>query len=142
MKKSIGKKVILRDVKTDRYGRIMALVYVDGLLVNEFLIKNGLAASSREGGEENEKIKAANDFARENRLGIFSSDCYQAEPLDSKCPIKGNINDVTKEKEYFVPACRHYSKVIVEKHTGETWFCSEKGAREAGFTLQSDCFRP
>lgn len=139
--KILDKKVILKGVKTDRYGRILALVYVDGFLVNEFLIKNGLAASTREGGDENDNIKAANDFARENRLGIFSPECYQEEPPNPKCPIKGNINDVTKKKEYLVPRCRHYTKVIIEKYAGEDWFCSEKEAREAGFTAQSDCFR-
>jgi len=140
-KKILNKKVILRDVKTDVFRRIMALVYVDGILVNEYLIKNGLAVTTREGADETENIKSANDFARENLLGIYSPKCYQKDPPDPKCPIKGNIDDRTKKKEYLVPSCRHYSKAIIEKNMGETWFCSEKEAKSAGFSPSSDCFR-
>lgn len=139
--KILNKKVILRDVKTDIYRRIMALVYVDGILVNEYLIKNGFAVTTREAADETENIKAANDFARANSLGVYSPKCYQKDPPDPKCPIKGNIDDRTKEKTYLVPECRHYSKVIVEKNMGETWFCSEKEAKAAGFSLLGDCFR-
>lgn len=39
----LGKKVVLRDLKTDQYGRIMAMVYLNGKTVNEYLIKNGFA---------------------------------------------------------------------------------------------------
>ena len=81
------------------------------------------------------------DFARENSLGVYSRKCYQKDPPDPKCPIKGNIDDRTKKKEYLIPSCRHYSKVIIEKNMGETWFCSEKEAKSAGFSLSSDCFR-
>lgn len=137
----LNKKVILRDVKTDQFRRIMALVYVDGILVNEYLIKNGFAVTTREGADETKNIKAANDFARANSLGVYSSKCYQINPPDPKCPIKGNIDDRTKKKEYLIPACRHYSKAIIEKNMGETWFCSEKEAKAAGFSPSSDCFR-
>lgn len=140
-KKILNKKVILRDVKTDIYRRIMALVYVDGTLVNEYLIKNGLAVTSREAADEKENIKAANDYARANSLGVYSKKCYQKDPPDPKCPIKGNIDDRTKKKEYLVPECRHYSKAIIEKNMGEEWFCTEKEAQKAGYTESSDCFR-
>lgn len=139
--KILNKKVILRDVKTDIFRRIMALVYIDGILVNEYLIKNGLAVTTREGMDETKNIKAANDFARANSLGVYSPECYQKDPPDPKCQIKGNIDDRTKKKEYLIPVCRHYSKAIIEKNMGETWFCSEKEAKTAGFSLSSDCIR-
>lgn len=139
VKMILGKKVILKYPKTDVYRRIMALVYVDGVLVNEYLIKNGFALSTREAGDETENIKAANDYARQNSLGVYGPECYQKEPPDPGCPIKGNVDDRTKAKEYLLPECRHYTKVIIERYAGEEWFCTEKEAKSAGFTLSSDC---
>jgi len=139
--KILGKKVVLRDLKTDMYGRIIAMVYLDGQLVNEYLIKNGFAVSTREGGIENTKIKAANDFARQNKIGVFSPKCYQIDPPNPQCPIKGNINDRTGEKEYLTPKCPDYSKTIIEKNMGEEWFCSETEAKKAGYKKSSSCSR-
>lgn len=137
-KKILGKRVVLRDVKTDIYRRIMALVYVNGELVNAYMIKNGFAVSTREAGQENAAVSAANLYAREHHLGVYSSACYQPDPPDPECPIKGNIDDKTREKQYLLPDCRHYSKVIIEKSFGEAYFCTEKEAQAAGFTKSCD----
>lgn len=139
--KILGKKVVLRDLKTDQYGRIMAMVYLKGKTVNEYLIRNGFAVSTREGGIENTVIKAANDYARQNKIGVFSSNCYQTEPPNPKCPIKGNINDRTKDKEYLTPKCPDYSKTIIEKNMGEEWFCNESEAKKAGYKISPSCSR-
>ena len=139
--KILGKKVILNDLKTDRYGRIMAMVYLNGKTVNEYLIKNGFAVSTHQGGVENTVIKAANDYARQNKIGIFSSKCYQLDPPNPKCPIKGNIDDRTKEKEYLTTQCPDYSKTIIEKYMGEEWFCSESEAKKAGYKISPSCSR-
>ena len=137
--KILNKRVILKAPQTDLYGRILALVYVRGQLVNEYLIKNGFASSTREAGEETAAVKAANDYARTNQLGVFSPLCTQTEPPNPKCPIKGNLDDRTKEKKYFLPACQHYSKVIVKKSFGDDWFCSEAEAQKAGYEKAKDC---
>ena len=139
--KILGKKVILRGLKTDLYRRIMALVYVDGELVNEYMIKNGFAASTRQAGDENPKITKANFFAREHHLGIFSPECTQIDPPDPKCLIKGNINDRNGQKQYLTPDCPDWSKTIIEKWTGEQWFCNEKSAKSAGFSKSPSCSR-
>ncbi len=133
-----GKRVLLKDTKTDIFRRILALVYVDGHLVNEYMVRNGFAVTTREAGEENDAVKAANDYAREHKLGVYSPRCYQPDPPNPKCPIKGNIDDRTGEKQYLTPDCRHYSKVIIEKYAGEGYFCTEKEARAAGFTKSCD----
>ena len=83
-------------------------------------------------------VKAANDYARNNHIGVYSPRCYQPDPPNPKCPVKGNIDDRTGEKQYLTPDCRHYSKVIIEKYMGEEYFCSEKEAREAGFVKSCD----
>jgi len=139
--KILGKRVVLRDLKTDMYGRIIAMVYLNGKIVNEYMIKNGFAASTREGGIENEVIKAANDYARQNKIGIFSPKCFQIDPPNPKCSIKGNIDDRTKEKKYLTPECPDYSKTIIEKFMGEEWFCNIEQAKKAGYKESSSCTR-
>ena len=136
-----GKRVVLRQPQTDRYGRIMALVYVDRVFVNGYMIKNGFAASTRQAGFESDTVTAANEYAREHKIGIFSSLCTQTDPPDPKCPVKGNIDDRSKAKEYLTPACPDYSKTIIERHFQEQWFCSEAAARAAGFTKSTSCLR-
>ena len=41
--KIMGKQVTLKNVKTEKYGRILADVYLDGLHLNEWMINNGFA---------------------------------------------------------------------------------------------------
>ncbi len=139
-KKILGKKVILRDEKSDRFGRILALVYLsDGTLINEYLVKYGFAQTTTEAGDENPKVKAANDYAREHKLGIFSEECSPSKPPDEKCLIKANYNYHDRTKFYFTPDCRHYEKVLVKKFQGDDWFCTESEAKKAGFTKFSYC---
>lgn len=140
-KKILGKRVLLRDPKTDIYRRILALVYVRRELVNEYMIRNGLAVTTRQTSDESPSIKAANDYARENHLGIYSPDCYQTTPPDPTCTIKGNIDDRSGEKEYLTVDCPDYTKTIIEKNMGEEWFCSESEAKKAGYTKSSSCSR-
>lgn len=138
--KILNKRVILNDLKTDRYGRVIAQAYVNGMHVNNFMIKNGFAESTRQAGEETANIKIANEYAREKKAGIFSSSCFQETPPDPKCAIKGNVNDrAVNEKYYFTPNCRHYSKVIVKKSFGDNWFCTEREAQKAGFAKAPNC---
>jgi len=134
----LGKKVVLRNPETDNFGRIMALVYVNGILVDEYMVRNGYALSMYQSGDENPKIKAANNFARANHLGIFSPECYQIDPPNPKCVIKANIN-TEKNQYYFLPGCKNYAITIVEKYKGEEWFCTEEEAQKAGYTLEPLC---
>jgi len=139
-KKISGKTVILKELKTDIYRRVMALVYLDGKSVNEYIVKNGFAESHRDAGTETDAINTAEDFAKANRLGIFSPKCYQINPPNPKCLVKGNITQSNGTKVYFVLGCNHYTATIIEKHKGEDWFCSEIAAKSAGFTKSPDCF--
>jgi hypothetical protein len=134
-----NKKVYLREPITDNYGRIMALVYTDKILVNEVMLKAGLAAYKRQGGSETEKMKAASDYARDNKIGIFSEKCYQTIPPNPKCPIKGNYDEAKNRKVYFRPDCGYYALVAVELYQGDNWYCTEKEAQKAGFTKSDSC---
>ncbi len=135
-----GKTVILKELKTDRYGRVMAMVYLkDGENVNEYMVKNGLALHIWDTSSQNSVLDKANDFARENALGIFSPDCYQKDPPNSRCSIKGNIIQGTNAKEYILPTCNLYNMSVVEKYKGEEWFCTESEAKKAGYTKSPNC---
>jgi hypothetical protein len=85
------------------------------------------------------RAKSRDDFAREERLGIFSPECYQTEPPNPKCPIKGNIIHGTNAKEYTMPSCDRYVLTVVEKYKGESWFCTETEAKKAGYIKSPNC---
>ena len=138
-KKILGKNVILKELETDQYGRVMAMIYLNGENVNEFMIKNGLAIHLWDSSTQLKILGQANDFAREERLGIFSPECYQTEPPNPKCPIKGNIIHGTNAKEYTMPSCARYALTVVERYKGESWYCTETQAKKAGYVKSSSC---
>lgn len=136
-----GKKVRLREEGGDNFGRIIALVYVGDKLVNEEMLKLGLLRYQGGPSDDREKMQAAADFARENNLGIYSSECRQTENLDDPdCLIKGNIDKNNGNKIYHFDGCSGYEGVVVEKDLGEEWFCSEKEAEAAGYRKSEQCF--
>ncbi len=116
----------------------MALVYVDNVLVNEQLIKYGFADSQGHGESESIRMNAANAYAHDHHLGIYSPQCYQPTPPDPKCAIKGNIRE-DGSKVYFLPSCRNYDQTIVQKYNGEVYFCTEKEALAAGYIKSVYC---
>jgi hypothetical protein len=52
--------------------------------------------------------------------------------LADRCDIKGNINS-KGERIYHVPGSRYYAATVIDTTRGERWFCSEGGARAAGW---------
>ena len=138
-KKILNKKVILKELQVDAYKRVMALVYVDGELINEYMVKNGYAIYRWDDSSETKRLTDANDFARQNGVGIFSPECYQITPPKNDCTIKGNIRNDDGVKTYMFSTCSHYPQTIVEKFRGEEWFCTEKEAKDAGFTKSVNC---
>jgi micrococcal nuclease len=73
-----GRAVRLRfDVeRTDRFGRLLAYVYVDDLLVNEHLVRKGLARAHRYGRnrEFEVRLEAAARAARDEGLGLWAGE--------------------------------------------------------------------
>jgi hypothetical protein len=84
-------------------------------------------------------LKTAYDLAKEMGFGIFSPKCYQKNPQNPQCNIKGNIDKATEVKKYYFPGCAQYEFTIVEKDIGEGWFCTEEEAQEAGFERSKTC---
>lgn len=133
------KKVQLKEPLVDHFGRIVALVYVDGKLVNETMIKEGFAAYRSEPGSGKEAMKAAHEYAKTHKIGIYSSACTDAAPPDPKCPVKGN-NDLDRDELlYLTPDCPYYDQVIIKRFEGDRWFCTAAEAKKAGFTISPAC---
>jgi len=136
----LGKTVKLDVFSHDRFNRPLAMVYIDNILVNEVLLKEGLVRYDGTPSPQRENLKKAYDYAFENRIGIFSPLCLSEKPEDSECLIKGNISRADKKKTYHFSGCSGYQQVMVEKDFGESWFCSEKEAKEAGYGKSENCF--
>jgi len=73
-----GQEVVLeQDVsETDRYGRILAYVWLNGELINEKLVKEGYAFSSSYPPDVKyqERFNEAEKYARTNNLGLWADD--------------------------------------------------------------------
>jgi micrococcal nuclease len=134
-----GKRVQFREPVVDRYHRIMALVYTDTVLVNEVMIRGGFVQYIGQGGTQMPKLLEASNEARKNNVGIYSPACYQTEPPNESCSIKGNKDTTLNKKLYYPPGCPYSSKVIIMKFQGDQWFCSEDEAKKAGFIKADSC---
>ena len=148
----LNKAIKITEEKRDTYGRRMGLVWVDGnpfdfaqgqRLVNEEMLKAGWAKSNYDPNSKSEELKSAYKYASDNKIGINSSLCKKINPTppSKNCAIKGNIDKGTGEHFYHLPSCRHYSQIVLDLDIGEGFFCSEKEAMTAGFTLAPDCLR-
>lgn len=72
--------------KEDKYGRIQAWVIIDDELLQEDLLKNGYAKVMYLNDEYTYKdeIKEAQDYAQENRLGIWEDEQVEKENKETK----------------------------------------------------------
>jgi micrococcal nuclease len=128
----------------DKYGRLLAYVYVDGKMIQEELLKNGLARVAYiypPNTRYVDQFRAIQKEAQQKGIGIWEienyaqEDGFHPEIIDSKeketsqadedCLIKGNIG---KEKIYHTPDSPWY-----EKTKAEMMFCTEEEAVKAGF---------
>lgn len=141
-----GKIVILKEEVEETFGRSLALVYIGKTLVNEQVLKAGWGRPDYRKNSQRDKLTSAYHFAKDKKLGIFSSLCRQEnsstrQPANSQtnCVIKGNIDKNTYQKFYHLPGCKHYNEVVIEKDIGERYFCSEEEAQKAGFKKASGC---
>lgn len=134
----LGKDVTLKDQFSDSYGRIMANVFIGNIYVNKEMLLSGLGRMDYYENPYKEELKTAYAKAREEKLGIFSSVCIFVTPINN-CNIKGNIDDNTQKKIYYLPWCKNYSQVIIDLSTEDQWFCTEAEATKAGFSKSKTC---
>ena len=138
-----GKRVVLQEYILDQRSRPLALVYAEGVLVNQKMIESGWARYHHDQTEKTDQLKSAGAKAKEEKRGVYSSLCWQIENLENpNCLIKGNIdkNKYVDNKKYYFPGCAQYKFTIVEKDLGEDWFCTEEEAQKAGFTKAKSCY--
>ncbi len=134
----IGKSVRIEETIPDQYGRGMALVYVGNSLINKEMLSSGWVRYHHDVSSKTDEIKAAADTAKTNTLGVYGI-CQPNAPENPTCIIKGNIDDNSTRRNYYLPDCAQYKFTIVEKDMGENWFCTEKEAQNAGFTKAKTC---
>jgi hypothetical protein len=104
------------------------------------MLASGWARYHSDNTSKKDILKNVSDKAKDNKIGIFSSLCYQTQnPDNPKCNIKGNIDKNSTKRLYYYPGCAQYEFTIVEKDLGENWFCTEKEAQAAGFTRSQTC---
>lgn len=134
------KRIRIEEEIIDKWGRPMGLVYSGKTLINEEMIKGGWAKYHADTTTVANRLKTISDENKVNGRGIFGK-CWQMENKDKpKCNIKGNI-DINNSaiKRYYYPGCVQYKTTIVELDRGESWFCSEKEAVEAGYVKSERC---
>ena len=138
-----GKNVVLEDQFNDPYGRIMANVFIDGRYINKEMLSSGLGRMDYYNNPRREELKIAYGEGRAAKSGIFSTKCLSLTPPTSSsgvpCNIKGNIDDNTQKKIYFLPKCKNYSQVTIDLSTSDQWFCSEPEALKASFLKSPAC---
>ena len=138
-KSVLGKRARIEGQIPDQYGRGMALVYVNESLVNKEMLSSGWVRYHHDNSELTEELKEVAKEAREEKLGIYGKCQSKDIPDKAGCVIKGNIDNNSKYRNYYLPNCSQYRFTVVEKDMGEAWFCTEKEAIEAGFKKGGTC---
>jgi endonuclease YncB( thermonuclease family) len=134
----LDKFVSLHELGMGEYNRVLGLVYFDNKLINEILLKEGHAELFGAQTSAKEKLEQANQYARNNRIGIYDK-CILDQPVKKECNIKGNIHARNKTKIYHLPECPNYKTTKIETFRGEEWFCTEEEAISAGFKKAENC---
>lgn len=125
---------------TDRYGRIVAECFANGVNLNAAMVKSGWALAYREYSQAYVDDEA---FARQNRLGMWAGEFqepwnHRRGPTEDElaqnngCLIKGNINS-SGRRIYHLPGTSNYGRTRIDESKGERWFCDETDALAAGW---------
>ena len=135
-----GQTVACDAAGTDKYGRTLAVCFVEGEDINATLVRQGVA---RAFVKYSELYVSQEAEARAARRGIWQAD--NTAPWDFRhrrwqtaeasapqgCAIKGNVS--SKGMIYHTPWSAWYDKVKIDEAQGERWFCSEAEAVAAGW---------
>jgi len=92
-----GKTLEIEEKNRDRYGRTVAVVYVNGKNVNEEMVKNGNAWWYQEYDKKDTKMQAYQENAKKNKLGLFEKRGY-VEPWNYRKEKKAAATSKTKSK--------------------------------------------
>lgn len=134
----LDKTVSVEKIKKDNFGRTVALVYLDKLLINEILTEEGLAYFEKDKilSSDSLIIEKAEEKARSAGRGVWSSLCQTKK---DGCVIKGNYRPADNTRIYHTPDCYNYDRITIKPGTSDRWFCNEEEAKKAGFRKSLDC---
>jgi micrococcal nuclease len=130
----------------DKYARLLRHVFLeDGTNFGLLMIREGYAHEYTYAVpcKYQQEYKEAQNYARENSLGLWGDICLPAAPPvgeygGRECVIKGNIN-LEGEKIYHTPDCEYYRQTVINESAGERWFCAEQEALDAGWRKALNC---
>ena len=134
----LNRIVSIEKLSKDNFGRIIALVYLDKLLVNEILVEEGFAYFDGRGvlNINSLNIERAQEKAKLTGRGVWSSLCQTQK---EGCLIKGNYRSADNTRIFHTPDCYNYDKITIKPGTTDRWFCTEQEALNAGFRKSLDC---
>jgi endonuclease YncB( thermonuclease family) len=135
-----GKPVSCEPRGLDKYGRTLAVCFVDGRDINAYMVRQGYAWAFVKYSQSYVREEA---LARVEHLGIWQGESQpaweyrarrwaSAEPQAPEgCAIKGNV---TKNgRIYHMPWSPWYAQIRIEPEKGKRWFCTEAEAIAAGW---------
>lgn len=155
-----GKTVRLeKDISgDDKFGRLLRYVIVpaarddkDDLFVNYEMVRAGAAFAEPYPPDVRYRklMYEAENTARENNSGLWAACDYQTKnetereldlaPSTDNCLIKGNHSRKSKDDIYTLPGCPNYESIKIDPRNGDTYFCTEAEALEAGFRKAKNC---
>lgn len=137
-----GKEVELEfDVQErDHYGRLLAYVYLDGVMFNKTLLEEGYARVAT----IPPNVKYVNDFtkiqeeARKNNKGFWSEDIFKEEVENEASERKTTgkyVGSIDSDKFHY-PTCRWAEKILKEN---EIWFDTIDEAKLQGYDACGVC---
>lgn len=127
-------------IDRDRYGRVVARCFVNGLDVGRGLVSDGLAYAYRKYSDDYD-LEEKSAFVADRGIHGFTLQSparYRLtrikgrEAPDANCRIKGNIS-AEGVRIYHVPGQKFYEKTGIRTAQGERWFCSRAQARASGW---------
>lgn len=124
----------------DKYGRTLAVCFVDGRDLNALMVRQGYAWAFVKYSSSYVKEEA---LARAEGLGIWQGEATPAwefragrwtaaeATAPSGCAIKGNVT--RNGRIYHMPWSPWYAQIRIEPDKGKRWFCTEAEAIAAGW---------
>ncbi|PIP63761.1 hypothetical protein CO165_00020 [Candidatus Roizmanbacteria bacterium CG_4_9_14_3_um_filter_33_18] len=133
-----NKKIQYEKIGKDNFGRTLAYIFVDKLLINEAMTEEGLAyfLKGKTVTENSLLIEQSQNKAKLAGRGVWSSFC-QTKKVG--CDIKGNYRPADNTRIYHTSDCYNYDKITIKPGTSDRWFCDEEEAKKLGFTKSKDC---
>ena len=139
-----GRSVALElDVQErDHYGRILAYIYIDDIMVNKLLLEKGMANVAT----YPPNVKYVDDFldlervAREQKIGFWAEELQEQTNRDTSQPVSVPTEDKlvgsTKSDKYHRASCQHAKQI---KASNLISFNNNSDAESKGYTACKAC---